>query len=54
MTMPSKCEGCTCADCEKRSEALPKGICGRCDICERNRKRERLETFCAWKKEGLP
>ena len=47
-----ECDECICRDCPKRTEAFPTGVCGRCDMCEKQRKRVKNDSsFCAWKGE---
>lgn len=49
--MSNPCDECTCRDCPKRSEMIG-GHCGRCDICEKDKAKKPIDTYCAWKKEG--
>ena len=47
-----ECDECICHDCPKRTEAFPTGVCGRCDMCEKQRKRVKNDSsFCVWKGE---
>jgi len=47
-----ECDECICRDCPKRTEAFETGVCGRCDMCEKQRKRVKNDSsFCVWKGE---
>lgn len=48
----SECDACICQDCPKRTEAIPTGVCGMCDVCEKDKAKKPIDTYCAWKKEG--